>query len=74
MLPQFGIESERLRLEWISGSEADKLKKVVNEFTETLRELGPMEYEPDDLTPFVEELEKESDKKEKSDHDELIIS
>jgi F420-non-reducing hydrogenase iron-sulfur subunit len=76
MLPQFGIEEERLRLEWISGSEADKLKNVVNDFTEKLRELGPMEYEPDDLAPYAEELELEevSEKKEKTDHDELIIS
>ncbi len=42
MIKQFGIDERRLRLEWISGSEADKLKKVVNEFTEELRELGPL--------------------------------
>ena len=73
LIEKAGLNPDRLRLEWISGSEADKLKNVVNEFTETLRELGPMEYEPDDLTPYVEELEEVSDKKEKSDHDELII-
>ncbi len=36
-----GIEEERLRLEWISASEADKLKKVVDEMVEDLRRLGP---------------------------------
>ncbi len=42
LLKQFGIEEERLRLEWISASEADKFVKVVNEFTETIRKLGPI--------------------------------
>jgi F420-non-reducing hydrogenase iron-sulfur subunit len=36
-----GIEDERLRLEWISASEADKLKKVVDEMVDDLRRLGP---------------------------------
>ncbi len=42
LIKQFGIEEERLRLEWISASEADKLKRVVDEFTETLKKLGPL--------------------------------
>jgi F420-non-reducing hydrogenase iron-sulfur subunit len=42
MLPQFGIEEERLRLEWISASEAERLRDVVNEFTEQIRKLGPL--------------------------------
>lgn len=41
MLDQFGIEPERLRLDWISASEGEKLKNVVNEFTEKIKELGP---------------------------------
>jgi F420-non-reducing hydrogenase iron-sulfur subunit len=36
-----GIEKERLRLEWISASEGKRLQEVVNEMTETLRQLGP---------------------------------
>ena len=43
MLPQFGIEAERLRLEWISASEAERLRDVVNEFTEQIRKLGPLQ-------------------------------
>jgi F420-non-reducing hydrogenase iron-sulfur subunit len=38
---EMGIEDERLRLEWISASEADKLKKVVDEMVDDLRRLGP---------------------------------
>jgi len=74
MLPQFGIESDRLRLEWISGSEADKLKKVVNEFTEKLREMGPMDFDPDDLTPYVEEPSESTNLTAKTEHDEVVIS
>ena len=36
-----GIEKERLKLDWISSAEASKFAKVANEFTETIRKLGP---------------------------------
>ncbi|MCX7911921.1 MAG: hydrogenase iron-sulfur subunit [Dehalococcoidales bacterium] len=42
MLPQFGIEEERLRLDWVSASEGDRFVRVVNEMTETVRRLGPL--------------------------------
>lgn len=42
MLAQFGIEPERLRLEWISASEAERLRDVVNQFSEQVRKLGPL--------------------------------
>ncbi len=42
LLPELGIESERLRLEWISASEGQKFAEVVRMFTEELRELGPL--------------------------------
>jgi F420-non-reducing hydrogenase iron-sulfur subunit len=42
MLPQFGIEPERVRLEWISASEGERLRDVMNEFTEQIRRLGPL--------------------------------
>ncbi len=41
MLNQFGIEGERVRLEWVSASEGSKFAEVVNDFTQTIRELGP---------------------------------
>ncbi len=40
MLPQFGIQPERLRLEWISASEGDKVQRVCNEFTDQIRAMG----------------------------------
>ncbi|MDF2956004.1 MAG: Coenzyme F420-reducing hydrogenase [Candidatus Alkanophagales archaeon MCA70_species_2] len=41
-LELLGIESERLRLEWISASEGQKFANVVREFTETVKTLGPL--------------------------------
>ena len=40
-LTQMGIEKERLRLEWISASEGKQFAALANEFTETIRKLGP---------------------------------
>ena len=42
MLPQLGVEPERLRLEWISASEASKLRSTVNGFIDEVTELGPL--------------------------------
>ena len=41
MLAQFGIEEERVRLEWVSASEGDRFAGIVNEMTEQVRKLGP---------------------------------
>jgi F420-non-reducing hydrogenase iron-sulfur subunit len=41
MLAQFGIEDERVRLDWISASEGDRFAQVINEMTEQVRKLGP---------------------------------
>ena len=42
MLAQLGIEPDRLRLEWISASEAPKFQSTVNEFIGQITELGPL--------------------------------
>ena len=41
VIGQMGIDQRRLRLEWISASEGKRLQEVVNEMTETLRQMGP---------------------------------
>ena len=41
VLEQFGIEPERLRLEWVSASEGDRFAKVITELVEEIRKLGP---------------------------------
>jgi F420-non-reducing hydrogenase iron-sulfur subunit len=42
MLKQFGIEDERVRLEWVSASEGARFAEVTNDFTQTVRNLGPI--------------------------------
>jgi F420-non-reducing hydrogenase iron-sulfur subunit len=41
VLQDFGIEPERLRLEWISASEGDKFASVVRDMVDHLKKLGP---------------------------------
>jgi len=41
MMKQLGIEEERVRLEWVSASEGAKFAEVTNDFTQTIRNLGP---------------------------------
>jgi F420-non-reducing hydrogenase iron-sulfur subunit len=41
MMKQLGIEEERVRLEWVSASEAAKFAEVTSNFTQTIRNLGP---------------------------------
>jgi len=43
VLRSMGIEDERLRLEWISAAEGDKVQRVCNEMTEQVRRLGPLQ-------------------------------
>ena len=42
LLEDFGIEKERLRLEWVSASEADKFVRVTSEMVEQIKALGPL--------------------------------
>ncbi len=47
MLDQFGVERDRVRLEWVSASEGEKYAQVVENMTETLRTLGPLNWNGD---------------------------
>ncbi len=42
VLTQFGIEEERLKLDWVSASEADKFVETVNDMVGTIKQLGPL--------------------------------
>ena len=42
MLSQMGYEDDRLRLEWISASEAKKFRSVDQSATDRVRKLGPL--------------------------------
>jgi F420-non-reducing hydrogenase iron-sulfur subunit len=39
-----GIEEGRLRLEWISAAEGARFAQVINEFTDQVRDLGPIPF------------------------------
>jgi len=41
VLKEFGVEPERLRLEWISASEGDKFATVIKDMVEEIKKLGP---------------------------------
>ncbi|MGE4504794.1 MAG: hydrogenase iron-sulfur subunit [Desulfovibrionaceae bacterium] len=43
ILPQFGIERERVKLTWVGASEGNEFAATVNNFINEIRELGPME-------------------------------
>lgn len=40
LLNYFGIEKERIRLEWVSAAEGEKFARVMNEFTQVVTKLG----------------------------------
>jgi F420-non-reducing hydrogenase iron-sulfur subunit len=44
LLRALGIEDERLRLEWISASEGEKVARVISEMVAALRALGPLDW------------------------------
>lgn len=43
LLRDLGIEEERLRLEWISAAEGEKIRQVITDMVEKLRALGPLD-------------------------------
>jgi F420-non-reducing hydrogenase iron-sulfur subunit len=42
LLSQVGIEEERLRVEWISAAEGEKVRAVIDDMVAKLRPLGPL--------------------------------
>jgi F420-non-reducing hydrogenase iron-sulfur subunit len=44
VLQQFGIEQERVMLEWVSASEEDKFVRIVSEMVERVKKLGAIVY------------------------------
>jgi F420-non-reducing hydrogenase iron-sulfur subunit len=56
ILPEYGIEPERVRLEWIAASEGERFATVVNEFTEQIRNLGPLEFKASLLESMKDDI------------------
>jgi F420-non-reducing hydrogenase iron-sulfur subunit len=42
MLADLGIEDQRVRIEWISASEGERVKVVINEMVDQIKALGPL--------------------------------
>jgi F420-non-reducing hydrogenase iron-sulfur subunit len=49
----FGIEEDRLTLDWISASEQDKFVQVVSDMTERIRKLGPLPRRQNPKSPCI---------------------
>ena len=43
LLEQFGIEKERLLLDWVSANEAEKFANVINDAIDSISKLGPLQ-------------------------------
>ena len=41
LMSQIGLEPDRLRLEWVSAAEGQRFAQVVNDFVDTVKQLGP---------------------------------
>ena len=55
VLADMGIAPDRFRLEWISASEGDKVRMVMNDMVAKVRALGPLGL-PDKMAGFDAEL------------------
>jgi F420-non-reducing hydrogenase iron-sulfur subunit len=54
LLTGMGIEEDRFRLEWISASEGEKVKAVINDMVEKVRALGPLHASQPEQAPAPE--------------------
>ena len=50
MMAQFGIDPERLMLDWVSAGESERFQKAANSMAEKIYKLGPLK-----LKGYVEE-------------------
>jgi F420-non-reducing hydrogenase iron-sulfur subunit len=55
LLHQMGIDPHRVRLEWVSASEGGRFQKVISEFTEEIRALGPLKLKEWAFEPMMED-------------------
>ena len=51
LLDEFGIERERVRLEWVSASEGGRYASIVESMTEEIRALGPLNWKQEMVIP-----------------------
>lgn len=58
LLEEFGVEKDRLKIEWISASEGDKFATTIREFTQRLEQMGDLKGK-EDIIDIGEKLEEE---------------
>jgi F420-non-reducing hydrogenase iron-sulfur subunit len=54
VLGEFGIEEDRVRLEWVSASEGEKFAQVVRDMTAKVKALGPLNWNKSGGKPVAE--------------------
>jgi F420-non-reducing hydrogenase iron-sulfur subunit len=59
LLAFVGIEGERLNLVWVSAAEGPRFAEEITQFTEKIRDLGPLNFSPQWPVP-VSEVQAES--------------
>jgi F420-non-reducing hydrogenase iron-sulfur subunit len=70
MMNDMGIDRDRFRLEWISASEGERVRTVINDMVEKIRALGPLSL-PKHFAEWDEEmasLEEQVHEKEEAVH------
>jgi F420-non-reducing hydrogenase iron-sulfur subunit len=54
LLTDYGIEEDRVRLEWVSASEGQRFADIVDDMTERVRALGPSHVQADLASDMAE--------------------
>jgi F420-non-reducing hydrogenase iron-sulfur subunit len=54
LLADYGIEEDRVRLEWVSASEGKRFADIVDDMTERVRALGPSHVQADLASDMAE--------------------
>ena len=44
LIKQLGVDLKRVRLEWVSASEGKRFSELITEFTNQIKELGPLKH------------------------------
>jgi len=56
VMASYGIEKQRLRLEWVSASEGERFARLVDTMTAELKELGPLRLDSSPAEAALEDL------------------
>ena len=57
MLPQFGVDPARVRLDWVAAGESEKFRKVAEEMAAKILKLGPLHLNGNVAQPDKPEMD-----------------